>query len=504
MWRFALVMAVGCAHAVRAVETPPSPAEGDWRIRWDRSQTGWSPPIFDGELRLHRDNATWHAEIRFQQSEWQLQPTRIAIDGDRIAIAFGELELAAWIHGERLVGEIRTERIAWSPVSGARIEPLRTGHVDHSLPAGELLDTGDLLAKAAEQNSSAVVILRDGAIVTEAYRAGYDGRPIVAMSASKSIVGLAIGRLIGDGKLSLDTRIADLFPAWQTPGKDRITVRHLLSHTSGLDPSRAQPSESIEDHAAKAVLVFEPGTRFQYNNGAVDFLAVVATRAAGMPFDAYVQQTIFEPLDIVGAQWMRDAAGVARGAGELVIRPVDLAKLGQLMLDGGAWHGRQIVPREWVAQATAASQPFTDDYGLLWWRDGSFSYVVSDAVLAAWRDAGVLDPVVDRVRPLVGVSFRDLAAWRRALGDILDADALTKLGTTLSRGDHVPLFYAAANGPVRGFSARGWLGEFLVVVPDRKLVAVRMRKPEAADYDGRGGERDGFPEFPQQVLKLAR
>jgi CubicO group peptidase (beta-lactamase class C family) len=228
-----------------------------------------------------------------------------------------------------------------------RADPSMARTADPSLDASAL---DRLLVTAAAEHSSAVVIAQDGRIVVERYREGYDGTPVMAMSASKSIVAISAGLAINDGKLALDTPVAALVPEWHDDGKRAITVRHLLSQTSGLETSRAQfrDGETIVAHSAAARVVFAPGSHWQYNNGGVDLLAAVIERAVGEPFDRYVERALFAKLGIRDASWLKDRAGTARGAGELMIRPVDLIKLGELMLDQGRWHDQPVVPPEWV------------------------------------------------------------------------------------------------------------------------------------------------------------
>lgn len=508
---------------------PPAPSmdpTGDWQIRWDRGFAGWSPTIFDGKLSLEREGGRWTARIAFRQSSAQLECTALQLAGDRIDIAFRAanaksegktseapvpVELRGFFHEGRLLGEIRWGRIDWTPMGGRRLvlPRLVPGSVDHALPSAPL-DPGAvdqagldaLLQRAAEERSSAVVIVRDGKIGVERYREGYDGSPLVAMSASKSVVSMAVGMLIADGKLGLDTTMASLFPEWKALGpKGTITVRHLLTHTSGLDTARATwEKESIRERALAAKLLFQPGTRFQYNNGAVDFLAAVFAKAAGVSLDVYLEARLFQKLDIVGAQWMKDTEGTPRGAGELAIRPVDLAKLGQLMLDGGVWKGERIVPAAWIEQSIAPGQPFQEAAGLLWWREGSFSHVLTDPVLAAWRDLGFDQAVLKDAVPLVGKRFGEWSSYAGALEKALGGTTYQKLQAALHGSDHVPRSASVSDGPARGFAARGWLGQFLVVLPKPRVVAVRMRKVESGEQ-GDKDERDAYPGFGRDLAR---
>jgi CubicO group peptidase (beta-lactamase class C family) len=530
-----LLWSAGCAAAAPAPAPAPSaPAQtvknaeidGEWELRWDRTFSGWKPSIFEGTLSLRRDGARWNGELTFRQSVLIGVLESAHVDGDRIELTFrwdspreagGEsaqrMVLSGWIREGRLIGEIRTGPVPWTPVGGRRIVPIKLVHrsVERSLPAADPAAAASsqpalksLLERAEAERSSAVVIVKDGKVVVEMYQEGYDGAPLVAMSVSKSVVSLAVGLLVADGKLSLDTAMGSLFPEWTSADpRSRITVRQLMSNTSGLDPSRADWSkETIRSHALGARLVFPPGSRFQYDNDAADFLAVVVKRACGLEMDELLETRIFRKLDVVGASWMKDSERTPRAAGELFIRPVDLAKIGQLMLDGGAWHSERILPRDWVERSVEASQPYSEDCGLLWWRDGDFAHTLIEPVIAAWKDAGIDGAALLGANALLGRRFSTQSAYAAALEGAVGHQAFSSIIKTIRRGDHVPFSAPVSDSPVRGFSARGWLGQFLIVVPSSHLVAVRMRKPDGADYDGEGGERNGYPTFAEDVAKL--
>ena len=512
--------------------TPKVDPSGEWNVRWDRGFSGWAPAIVNGRLSVQR-GPSWNAQLTFQQSGMTFELESMSVNADHVEFVFGarteadgssgpaEVDVSGWIREDRLIGEARWGKdIPWTPLGGRRIPgaelvkpELITGAVDHSLPHADPAQTGFdpvglrvLLEHAKEERSSAIVILKDGKIGTEVYRDGYDGGPLAAMSASKSIVSIAVGMLVAENKLSLDTRMGDLLPDWKDLGpKSEITVRQLVTHTSGLEPSRVdfEGKETIRAHAAAAKLLFPPGTRFQYNNGAVDFLSVVVMQAAGIPLDEFLDRHLFRKIDAVGAHWWKDPEGAPHGAGELFIRPVDLAKIGQMMLDDGAWKGEQLVPVEWVRQSVEAGQPFEEDCGLLWWREGAFSPVVNEAVLAGFQDLGIDEDDLRAARGLVGKTFGGFQGFNTAMAAALSPAALKRVNDAVTQGDHEPYFGMKSTGDVRGFSARGSLGQFLVVLPRVRTVGVRMRAQERKDNKEFGPETDGYEGFRDDLVWLS-
>lgn len=514
-----LLFGLSCA----TVATPSQPAaapvdpSGDWALRWDRGFAGWEPAIFEGALHLERPDAGWAGQLRFKQSSYPFTLDGLTVDGDTVALRFttpkskDPLLMQTRFRSNRIIGELRWGPVDWTPVGGRRERTARLldGAVTHALPRGDVAQSGldaqalaKLLAEAERQHSTAVVILKDGKVVAEKYRDGYSGEPTVAMSASKSVVNLAVGRLVAEGKLSLQTPISTIFEEWKAGPKAAVTVQQLLSHTSGLDTTRTDfAKETIRAHANATPLVFPPGARFQYNNNAVDLLAALVGRVGGAPLDVALDTQLFSKLDFVEATWAKDNEGTPRGAGELLVRPMDLAKLGQLLLQDGRWNGEQLLAPSWLATSIQPSQSFAEDCGLLWWREGTFARRVTPEVLDWWKEAGVDEATLAKARGLADQSFAEkpdvLAALERTLG----AEAFAALKATLAKRDHVPWFATKQAGPVWGYSARGWLGQYLVVYPAARLVAVRMRAPEKADYGG-GDEQDGYRRFAHDVHAL--
>ncbi|HKE17426.1 MAG TPA: serine hydrolase, partial [Kofleriaceae bacterium] len=279
-----------------------------------------------------------------------------------------------------------------------------------------------LLARAKESRSDAVVIYKDGALVGQWYFGRPEG-PIEAMSATKSIVNLAIGRLIHSGKIrSLDQPVSDFFPEWRQGKKRLITIRHLLNHTSGLqnEPSNTMleiyPSPDFVKLALAAELTADPGTAFAYNNKAVNLLAGIVKVASGKRMDLYVRDEIFAPLGITDFTWTLDTAGNPHAMSGLQIRALDFARIGELMLRGGTWNGKTIIPRSWVDESTRPGQRFNPRCGLLWWRLGHFRYrAASDELIAAWRKGGASEDFITRMLPFKGVVYADRKQLAAAL-----------------------------------------------------------------------------------------
>ena len=214
-------------------------------------------------------------------------------------------------------------------------------------------------------------------------------------SISKSVTSLLVGIAFDRGLLTdLDTPAFSFFPEYEalrTPEKDRITLRHLLTMSSGLawneipytDPSNSysqmEAAPRADHYVLAQPLAAEPGEVFNYNTGTVNLLGLILRKVSGKRLDAFAKEALFDPLGIEDWDWDYDAGfNPAAGSG-LRLRPRDLAKIGQLVLERGKWHGRQIVSSSWIEDSTTPRLSGKDaammfmrpedltSYGYLWW-----------------------------------------------------------------------------------------------------------------------------------------
>ena len=373
----------------------------------------------------------------------------------------------------------------------------------HARPDGiDAAAVDRLIRRARETHSDALVLLKDGKTVI-AWYSGQLPQPIEAMSATKSVVSLAIGHLIDDGKIkSIDEPVYRFYPEWNQGRKKRITLRHILNHTSGLQADETTddiyPSRNFVQLALAAELVSDPGTRFFYNNKAVNLLAGIVEIASGKRLNDYVRDVIFAPLGIREFSWTLDQAGNPHAMSGLQIHAADFARIGQMMVDGGMWNGKRIISRKWIEESTRAGQPFEPSCGLLWWIQHDDAYlVVDDDAIGTWKRAGLSAAVLRKLVALkekrIGVDEYD-ARVRAVLGGKKEYEAwAAAVRRTRVRAGRPEW------GPTIAYSARGYLGQYRVVIPRERLVAVRQIRASSHLSDA-----DDFGDFEEMVRELVK
>lgn len=373
-----------------------------------------------------------------------------------------------------------------------------------------LANTADALdaleRHASAAHSDAVLVQQEGHLLLQGGASGIR-ESIHLMSATKSVLALAIGLLLDDGRLaSIDTPVSTVYPEWRQGRKRDITVRMLLDHTSGLQNvpnagAELEGAPNLVKLALAAELAADPGTTFAYNNKATNLLSGIVQELAGMPVDEYLNDTLFKPLGITGHTWMRDESGTPMGMAGLSLSATDLAALGQLMLDGGvAPSGRRLMSEHSVALLTTESAR-SPDVGLLWWRIPQWErYRLTEHAASRLTERGVSGDVSQAMLAADGRSFNSKTELLAFLADQLGPNWPQQYSEQITgRGLKLTDLFDVQRGPIAAYAANGYLGQHLVIVPEQKLVAVRLIHRR----DDHAAPLDDYATFPADVLRLA-
>jgi len=317
---------------------------------------------------------------------------------DKAVPSFSETTGAPYSDEDEAVYMTRFNKLVEDARTGAGLgsydllEPVEGAASNIPIPvATENTLSAEALAKArtyaAERNSSAFLVWRDGKLEEESYfgEFGHD-TPIVSKSLAKPVTALLIGRALRQGHIqSLDQPVADFITEWKGDAqREKIKIRYLLDMRTGLLPQGFSiKSEDILNRAYlhprhEAVIIndypvtHEPGTRYEYSNANSELVAVVIERAAGQRYGDYLSEALLKPIGVKGGSiWVNRPSGVAHSGCCLLLPARSWLRMGILLLNDGIWDGERLLPEGYVQEMRTgtAENPY---YGMAVWLVGKY------------------------------------------------------------------------------------------------------------------------------------
>jgi CubicO group peptidase (beta-lactamase class C family) len=287
-------------------------------------------------------------------------------------------------------------------------------NLNDGIPTGNLTEAGidpqkikkltQLILADSIPNIHSLLIEKDGKLVYENYFSGDDERwgknlGYISHAAndlhdirsiSKSVVSACIGIAVEQHLIkSIDQPIFSFFPEYEryaTGQKKNITIRHLLTMSSGLewneeDNGKSENCESHMEHSQNPVeyilsrpLANNPGTSWNYNSGGTQILAAIIKKVSGQNIDEFAAKNLFIPLSIQNHQWVKMDGGDPAAASGLRLTSRDLLKFANLYFNDGIYDNRQILPKNWIDSSFNASIKRSSDedsgaYGYQFWID---------------------------------------------------------------------------------------------------------------------------------------
>ncbi len=292
---------------------------------------------------------------------------------------------------------------------------------EQGVPSQALLHLLDQLD--AMDQLHGLILQRHGKILLQASWKPYDGRtPHHLFSLSKSFVSCAIGFALQEGRLRLEQTLAEFFPREASqpgvsPLAGQVTLRNLLTMRGGqenchLGPFLFHPTEqSLVERYLQAPMVTPGGQSFVYNSGSTYMLSAVLQKVTGQTVAEYLQPRLFAPLGIRPPHWQKCSQGICLGGWGLYLPLEELNRFTQLLASGGQWEGKQILPADYLREATSfqsenaanCRRDWDCGYGYQFWRCshpgafrgdgayGQYSLVIPDHQLAITTHAGMAE-----------------------------------------------------------------------------------------------------------------
>lgn len=258
-----------------------------------------------------------------------------------------------------------------------------------STPEEQGMDSGklaDMLHSIKDFSGiRSVLVIRHGYLVLESYRAPYDRDTAMNVkSVSKSFMSALTGIAIREKYINnVDQKVAEFLPEYfenADPRKKEITLKHLLTMTSGLPTIEPDPklfswarSDDWVKHIIDLPMSANPGDKFEYSTGLTHIMSAIITKTSGLSTMEFAKKHLFEPTGIELERWTKDSKGIYLGGCEMYMTPRDMAKFGYLYLNKGMWNGKEIIPKKWIESSMKNQVRETrlgdrvTEYGYWWW-----------------------------------------------------------------------------------------------------------------------------------------
>ncbi len=376
-------MLATAAAAVAAPEKPPTFA-GSWDIQLVRGEKH-VPRICQGALEFQETPRGWVGVIRFRRflghKLHRLGDLEVLKDGftGRLSTRKVSCMLKGTLSKDTLSGSADFGGDDWFKWKACRpgtfFEPGFRSHSNRMRGNAKQLrflkePLQNLVIEARDAASDALVVMKKGRIVVDR-SFGYSREPIPLMELTEFVTGIGVAMLLHEKKIpSLDTPMATWYPEWKEGPRAKVTLRHVLSHTSGIPPRPAVARRGAKEDGIAVALAMElakpPGTKHIRNPDLLPLLAGLFPRTVKKPMDAYLTKKLHRTLRIEKWIWEHDAAGTPRAGTGLSMASGDLARLGRLVVDKGTSAKKTLIGKSWIEAFSSPATEHAPDQGLAW------------------------------------------------------------------------------------------------------------------------------------------
>lgn len=374
----------------------------------------------------------------------------------------------------------------------------------------KLIDEIKIESKA--NHSTSLLIMHKGNLLVEQY----DEKTPKAhniQSITKVVGNLAIGKLIGDGKISsIDVPIYNYYPELKFGLKKEITLRQILNHTSGINPLYENEMEegSALQVGLAADMTENPGEKWRYNNMAINLLTGIVKKASGLEFDKYIDENIFKPIGITKVNWIKDGSGKALAYGGCELTPKQLLTFGEFAKNKGIWNGNRIVSKSWFDLNIPASgsssllgikgTPY--NYPLTWkleTDEKKETYEVTKEEIESLRKCGIEERIIKPFEKLADKGKIGEEFWNVFL------EAFTKPTdnlTFVTKLRECKITFATVNYTVNGYGHTGGGGQYLLIFPEKDLIVVRTVSSEQYEKFEQDAKNPNWANVQTRISRL--
>lgn len=306
--------------------------------------------------------------------------------------------------------------------------------LEYSYPEKEGIDSRLIInflneAEKAGGEIHGIMILVHGKVIFEAYNEPYRADiPHIMHSFTKCLTNTAVGLAYTYGLLKLDDPILQYFPEYSEYANEYLkhaTIRNLITMRSGQERSiggnewRPLKSSWLEAYF-RVPFDKEPGSQYMYSSGNSYILSAIVQRLTGETCREYLWEHVTSQIGTRDFDWMLSPEGICSGGNGISLTVEDMARIGLLYLNHGAWNGQQLLSREWIELSLGLKEPVDSEKNV---PEYNFHWEHAGDIWAAKGMFGQICALVPSMDMVVACTAADAGY---VLSDILQKEVLDK------------------------------------------------------------------------------
>lgn len=307
----------------------------------------------------------------------------------------------------------------------------------------KLIEVKSIISSKTYPNIDGVVISQNGNLIFEEYFNGFQKDSLHdTRSSFKSITSLLAGIAIDRGLFSINDNVEKFITEWKNEPRGKITIKNLLEMKSGLacegffgiGPDCESEMWETKDwlkYILSIPLRHDPDLNWAYTSMEPELIGIIISRTSGLTLMEFAKQNLFLPLEIENYEWYITPNGGGYAAGSFFMRPIDMHKIAQLVLDRGKWKGQQIVSEKWIIESTNCqtdtemsftrfgrtenAKYFTAKYGYLWYQEKLKYKNIETDLLFASGNGGQYIMILEDYNTAITFTGSNFGNWRGKL-----------------------------------------------------------------------------------------
>ncbi len=228
---------------------------------------------------------------------------------------------------------------------------------------------------------SLIVTKNNESVLSAYFNDNHEGFLNNTQSITKSVLSLLIGAAVQEGLIESEEQSIGRYLNYDKKLVEEVSIKNLLEMTSGIEWNENKDfvpwlnANSQKEFILNRATDRQPGERFEYNSGAAHMLSIILEEASGLNTQEFAVYNLLNKLNVKKISWSKDNEDYYNGSTGLALEPLDMTKIGNLLINNGNWNGKQIISSEWIDKILKSKNFVKESwsklsgiyYSYLWW-----------------------------------------------------------------------------------------------------------------------------------------